>query len=232
MLSSLRVCSLCLASMSWGVLSYSSVPKPERLQSLQPPTHSPLQNVDQINQAAAMFSLNNQSTLQVLKTDTVVSSTSQTWTVFSTPCCLLLFVWLCQFSNDKKLLSSRELRLLLSTFFFSNYQQACWVQKHTTIHWRCNINIFVTLLPEDLFYICCIYSFTKVSHYLPVGVGTAYYLGITFSNLDWIWPQSHLVWVPINHSELIPRITECMYTEEDPSTNTCSSIWKLALKVL
>lgn len=90
---------------------------PERLQNFQPPTRSPLQNVDQINPAAAMFSLDNQSTLQVLKTDTVVSSMSQTWTVFSAPCCLLLFVWLCQFSNDKKLLSSRELRLLLSTFF-------------------------------------------------------------------------------------------------------------------
>lgn len=48
------------------------------LQSFQLPTHSRLQNVDQINPAAAMFSLDNQLSLQVLKTDTLVSSPSQT----------------------------------------------------------------------------------------------------------------------------------------------------------
>lgn len=53
------------------------------LQSFQLPTHSRLQNVDQINPAAAMFSLDNQLSLQVLKTDTLVSSPSQTWTVYS-----------------------------------------------------------------------------------------------------------------------------------------------------
>jgi len=64
----------------------------KKLQSFQPSTHSPFQNVDQINpERAAMFSLDNQLTVQVLKTDTLVSSPSQT-PMLSAAVCLILSV--------------------------------------------------------------------------------------------------------------------------------------------
>ena len=126
-----------------GVLSYSSVPKPRKTAEL--PDNHPLPlctNVDQINPAAAMFSLDNQLTLQVLKTDTLVSSPSQTWTVFPAPCCLLLFVWLCQVSNDKKICFLQ--RRAQSAFFLVITSRCAESKKTTLFTWRCNINTFVT----------------------------------------------------------------------------------------
>lgn len=150
-------CCLCLACMSCGCCPTHQYQGPERLRSFQPSTHSPLQNVDQINPAAALLSLDNQLTLQVLKTDSLVSSLSQTWTVFSAPCCLLLFVRLCRFSNDKKI-------LFLDCLLFEIITSRCTGPKNNT-------NTFVTYCCDDLFYVWSISHFSIVSHYLQVVFG-------------------------------------------------------------